>query len=378
MCRGYEDKAAVVFNIVNPTKIFVFFPLFSDFYILERRFSSFLSPPLRKLQWQNSIWFFSHPYFPRANQTIFLPFSLSFFQEKKQNKMAQRVSLGTEGCRVETHGLSTSEMNGLQGGVVGQQNGRIIVELHQGGQKALRAENLSMAHSFSASVFLMNAAALFTSLMYLATVVVNPVLGTVCFKLTLILHALHYASLVSNMGVFSVSLSGVNAVAATASGQLLLWILAFLFLGQSCYFLVGALGCYSIIAMSKVHSVAFKSALGGIPGAGMVAMWLNNVETGLQKAEDLMDEYDMRVANGSLPANKPNPPAHYFEIAGVCLELFAGVQQLFQAVLSATQSFVMLAICWRYLGYRYRLPRNRVVRTVFSMQFFLKQLYCQF
>ena len=279
------------------------------------------------------------------------------------------ASVSAEGCLVQTSGLSVAELNEKQGVVVGMQKGqgagRVVVELDDIGRKALKAENLSPEPGYCRVVCTLNACALLLSIGYLAAALPSPPLSALFFRAALCFHAAHYAYLIRNLRVFRLSMQGVNAVAATASGQLLCWIMAFLFLGETCYFLVGALACYAVIAMARTGNEALSGYLIYFPGAYLMRSRLNDLRKALDARRIDMAAYDARDWTGV--AKPPSPPAHYLEIAGVCLELFAGVQQLFQIVIAATSSMAMLVICWRYLGYRYSLPQNRVVRAVFSM-----------
>eukprot|EP01059_Diplonema_ambulator_P011616 TRINITY_DN21619_c0_g1_i2.p1 TRINITY_DN21619_c0_g1~~TRINITY_DN21619_c0_g1_i2.p1 ORF type:complete len:302 (+),score=41.19 TRINITY_DN21619_c0_g1_i2:45-908(+) len=274
----------------------------------------------------------------------------------------------TEGCLVTTKGLSREDLNDRRGGVVGWQGSdRVVVAIEGGmGRKALRPDNLEVDKSYMTTAFIINLAALMLSVAYISASVFNPwsETGNFFWKIALFLHIVHYARMCKNMGLIQLRTDALGSLAGNRAGQVLLWLVAFFFLGQSCYFLLAAMGCYSVIFLARIHEFVIPPAVGEAPLISLFTHNLSKVNKGLANTEYAMVEYNSRDWTGLV---KPTPPAHPLEIAGVIFELFVGVQQFFQIVLAATQSFIMFILSWRYLGYRYRTPENRTVRTVFSM-----------
>eukprot|EP01064_Diplonema_japonicum_P038574 TRINITY_DN9393_c0_g1_i1.p1 TRINITY_DN9393_c0_g1~~TRINITY_DN9393_c0_g1_i1.p1 ORF type:complete len:341 (+),score=52.53 TRINITY_DN9393_c0_g1_i1:85-1023(+) len=269
----------------------------------------------------------------------------------------------TEGCLVKLHALSREELNGEVGGVVSCQGAaRLIVALKGDRKLALKLENLEPVISYQVFTFILNSLSLIASFGYIAVSVFNPWsnLGFLLWKLALSLHVINYGSICWNIGLLALKKDSLTSLAGNRAGQVLLWCIAFLFLGESCYFLLAALGCYSIVSLARSHEPVIPKFYPFV----FLAHLLDKVDKGLVATEHAMVEYDKRDWTGD--AVRPTPPAHPLEIAGVIFELFVGVQQFFQIVLSATQSFIMFVLCWRYLGYRYRTPENRTVRTVFN------------
>eukprot|EP00659_Diplonema_papillatum_P011055 gene11055-16989_t len=279
------------------------------------------------------------------------------------------ILLSREGCLVKVHGLSRPELNGKNAGVLHFQgdgeNLRVVVNFGGAdGKKALRPENVEPVRWYTALVFSVNLAALVSTVAYLASYPVDPDVSHAFWRLTLVLHIVHYASICWSTAIFHLSLKGVNATTATGVGQLLLLVIAFLLLGDSCYFLLVGLGCYSVLNLAVVHRQAFDVPwIRYFPGVSLLRGRLAIIEGQLRDVAMSAEVYRTRDFE-NVPGPKPSPPAHWIEIAGVCFELFTCVMQAFQIVLSAQRSVVMLMICYKYLSRRYATPENRTVRVV--------------
>eukprot|EP01063_Lacrimia_lanifica_P033266 TRINITY_DN5868_c0_g1_i1.p1 TRINITY_DN5868_c0_g1~~TRINITY_DN5868_c0_g1_i1.p1 ORF type:complete len:337 (+),score=99.95 TRINITY_DN5868_c0_g1_i1:1034-2044(+) len=289
-------------------------------------------------------------------------------EREQADERRKRTFLAREGCLVRTHGLSRDDMNGLTGGVVGVQGtDRLVVNLGKGfGQKALRVANLEAVWWYSHYVFMTNVTGVLMSVMYLLVMPFDMFQSMLLWRMTLLAYISHYAMICYNVGAFELSLEGFRALAASRPGQVLLWVSAFLVLGQSCHMLVGALGCYAILSIAAVRNDAIAKPIARIPLVSHLVARLESVNEGLRKVEASTVLYEQQDWSGKPPKSRPAPPVHWLEVAGVCFELFTGVTQLFMIVLSAMQSMAMLVISWRYLGYRYRTPENRSVRIVFN------------
>ena len=289
--------------------------------------------------------------------------------KKKKKKIimssddASVLVMSKEGFLVQAHGLSQENLNGLIGTVVKHTytstgDRRVVVEFDTSvGRKSLKEINLKIVEDQLVTTFLLNLVGLVSVFGYFMCVVFDPRLAMLFWRLALITNMLHYARCCYNLRLFKLSLKGVNDLAKHGSGQMLIWLTAFLFLGDSCYFLLCAIGSYSLLTLAALYKIVTRRA-----------PLFRIVLTNLGKLTDGMIATDASLRNySSLPSVSSPPPAHPVELAGVCFELFVAVQQIFQIIFMPTKSLVMFVICWRYLAFRYSTPENRSVRTVLSM-----------
>eukprot|EP01060_Flectonema_neradi_P007346 TRINITY_DN15104_c0_g1_i2.p1 TRINITY_DN15104_c0_g1~~TRINITY_DN15104_c0_g1_i2.p1 ORF type:complete len:319 (+),score=22.47 TRINITY_DN15104_c0_g1_i2:47-1003(+) len=275
---------------------------------------------------------------------------------------AATLLMAKEGYLVQAFGLSQENLNGLIGSVVKhtyQTTGdrRVVVEFSGNiGRKSLRESNLKIVEDQLVSAFLLNLVGLVSVFGYLMCVIFDPRLALLFWRIALLSNIVYYGRCCYNLRIMHMSLSGINTIAKYGSGQLLILLLAFLFLGDTCYILLIAIGAYNLLTLAAMYKIVTRRA----PLFRMVLTNLGKLSDGMLATDESLKHYC------TLPSVSAPPPSHPLELAAVCCELFVAVQQVFQSVFSPTKSFVMFVICWRYLAFRYSTPENRVVRTVLN------------